>query len=878
MIICQVECSPRSLIHFANSFLMIVVYFALLLAGSPDVRADDVRNYIQSAKVRHPGVQPARSIQRNTPEHFLGVDPLASGASQFHRSRLLVRFGAGVTEAERAVVHRAALSRGTLRDFGVEAEQRLVWSRARQLPQAAVAESVAAALSGLVLVEVGVDDLPLSLAVYRGSPHVLYAEPDYALQIDGPGVSGITTGCLLPLASCLSAALVPDDPHLALQWGLINTGQEIFGFPGAAPDPGIAGADLRAAPAWSLFTGDAGLRVAIVDTGIDVDHEDLLPNIWTNPGEIPGNGLDDEGNGWIDDVHGYDFVNEDSDPDDDHGHGTHLAGAIGAVGDNGIGVAGLNWQVQLVALKAFNADGSGFTSDALEAIAYALAHGLTLSNHSWGGAVYSQALYDLMASAPQHLFVAAAGNAAGRNIDTFPHFPASFDLANILTVAATNNDDHLSYVSNIGAVSVDVGCPGHDIYSTLPGNSYGFLTGTSMATAYATGIAALALGRSPALDTAALKHLLTSTSRPVSALRGRCVFEGVLSAAAAVGDCNENAVADSADIASGASVDCDADGLPDECQKDCNHNGVADSCDLLTGGDCNGNQVPDDCDILSGSPDCNGNGQPDDCDLTFSGGGSPDVNFNGIPDECEACATPADCEDGHVCTAHTCVGNLCGATLAEGPCDDGDACTENDRCQLGSCAGDKVQNLACAPRFRLVAVARNGQPLSSGPTGELTLNRGDRVTLHVRTENFAPEDVLAYNALLDDAGYASGSTGRITPLSQPTTDAGAYIDTQRADFIFADRTNLPLVWNDSLDFYQFAALVLFPDDCATEGDQPAYLGTLEMEVSDTAAGDFTFCLNTDVVNASFLLACPIPVNVSTIYDFACMTLHVPLSG
>jgi subtilisin family serine protease len=249
--------------------------------------------------------------------------------------------------------------------------------------------------------------------------------------------------------------------------------------------------------------------VAVIDTGVDYNHPDLAANIWTNPGEIPDNGIDDDNNGYIDDVRGWDWVNDDNDPFDDHGHGTHTSGTVGAIGDNGIGVAGVNWNVSLVGLKFLSAGGTGSTEDAVSAVEYATMMGFDLTSNSWGGGGFSQALYDAIqaAGAADQLFVAAAGN-GGTNTDTSPHYPSSYDLANIISVAMTDHNDDYDSLSNYGAVSVDLAAPGADVLSTLPGNSYGYGSGTSMATPHVAGVAALIRALSPGVPSTQIKTLI----------------------------------------------------------------------------------------------------------------------------------------------------------------------------------------------------------------------------------------------------------------------------------------------------------------------------------------------------------------------------------
>ncbi|MDH4140164.1 MAG: S8 family serine peptidase [Coriobacteriia bacterium] len=305
---------------------------------------------------------------------------------------------------------------------------------------------------GLEIVElqdgVSVQD---AVAAYEALAEVEYAEPNYRHRIAGGTVDSI-----------------PTDPDFAELWGLHNTGQT-----GGTDD-----ADIDAPAAWNYTTGSQEVIVAVVDTGVDYGHPDLDDNMWVNEAELNGTpGVDDDGNTFVDDIYGYDFINGDRNPRDDNGHGTHCSGTIGAEANNGIGVAGVNWKVRIMALKAFYASGYGDVDAEIAAIAYADLMGADVISCSWGGGSYSQALRDEMA-ATDALVVCAAGNGGpdriGDNNDVLEYYPASYDADNIIAVAATDHNDVLASFSNYGATSVDLAAPGKDIWSAVtadPGSS-----------------------------------------------------------------------------------------------------------------------------------------------------------------------------------------------------------------------------------------------------------------------------------------------------------------------------------------------------------------------------------------------------------------------
>ena len=326
----------------------------------------------------------------------------------------------------------------------------------------------------------------------------------------------------------IHASRFPNDRFFGDQWGLRNVGH--YG--------GKPGADISAPAAWDVTTG-GNVTVAVVDTGVSYKHPDLIGNAWNNPGE-PVNGQDDDGDGFDDDVHGADFFNSDSNPEDDGGHGTHVAGIIGAQGNNGIGTTGVSWDVNVMALKFLDENGEGNTADAANAIDYAVAHGARVINASWGGPAFSQALYGAVKRAGERgaLVVAAAGN-EGQNADVKPDYPAAYDLANVISVAATDRTDRLLDFSNYGAKSVDLGAPGDDVTSTVPTiadpSGYAAFSGTSMAAPFVSGAAALYLSKFPQAGVDQVKGALLSTGDRLPTLAGKTVTGARLNVARAIG-------------------------------------------------------------------------------------------------------------------------------------------------------------------------------------------------------------------------------------------------------------------------------------------------------------------------------------------------------
>lgn len=321
---------------------------------------------------------------------------------------------------------------------------------------------------------------------------------------------------------------VPNDPKFSDSWGMYNYGQvDLKGF------KGIAGVDVQALDAWKMATGSKDIVVAVIDTGVDFTHPDLKENAWTNEAEFKGkSGVDDDGNGFVDDVHGYDFVKNSGELSDLNGHGTHVSGVIGAKGNDSAGIAGINWNVRIMGVRFLDANGGGTLDGAIKAVKYSIKMGAKISNNSWGGGEHSEILKNLICeggSVNDQLFVAAAGN-SGENSDHSPEYPAAYNCPNIISVAAVDNRGRLANFSNYGFKNVHIAAPGQNILSTLPGNKFEAWSGTSMAAPFVSGIAALVQATNPNLNYHELKTRLLKTSAPLASLRGKVNSEGMINA------------------------------------------------------------------------------------------------------------------------------------------------------------------------------------------------------------------------------------------------------------------------------------------------------------------------------------------------------------
>ena len=407
----------------------------------------------------------------------LAAAPTPARAAAAPGADVLVRFTADATPAQRAAARQAA---------GVERERGGLGVAGLEVVDPQPGRPAAAAAAAL-----------------ERAPGVAYAEPDVAR----------------------AALVTPDDRLFGVQWALANTGQTVAGT------TGTPGADVAAAAGWEISVGDPGVTVAVVDSGVELAHPDLVANAWSSPGETgsgrEANGVDDDANGFVDDHQGWDFVDGDARPDDANGHGTHVAGTIGARGNDGVGVAGLSWRSRLLALRALDSEGAGRVASVIAAYAYARRAGARIVNVSLGGRLPAQAERDAITAAADVLFVVAAGN-DGLDNDLVGAYPCSYDLPNVVCVAASDRDDALAPFSNRGARSVDLAAPGVRIASSVPGSSWAYLSGTSMAAPHVAGAAALALAREPGLSALELRARLRASVRPVPALAGQVATGGRL--------------------------------------------------------------------------------------------------------------------------------------------------------------------------------------------------------------------------------------------------------------------------------------------------------------------------------------------------------------
>ncbi|HSK30056.1 MAG TPA: S8 family serine peptidase, partial [Candidatus Limnocylindria bacterium] len=441
------------------------------------------------------------------------AQPTTPAAPEFVADEVIVKFRDGADEAQKELAR-----------FRVSAVRKKTFRILRNLE--------------IVKLQPGIQ-VEEAVNLYRQNPDVLYAEPNYILKITA----------------------TPNDPRFGELWGLHNVGQS-----GGTPD-----ADIDATEAWNITTGSNANIVAIIDSGVDYNHPDLAANMFRNSLDCNNNGVDDDGNGYIDDCYGIDTANNDSNPIDDNNHGTHVAGTIGAVGNNGLGVTGINWNVKVLACKFVNASGSGTTESAIDCLEYVKimkdrGFNIIATNNSWGGGGFSQALFEAIEAQQQRgiLFIAAAGNGDffgfGLNNDQTPFYPCNYFLPNVVCVAATTRTDGRSSFSNYGRRTVHLGAPGSDILSTIRGGSYGVSSGTSMATPHVTGVAALLRAADPNRDWRAIKNLLLAGGDNVTAMSNtiaqkRLNADGALACSNATVLSRLRPIANSISVSAGTPVD-----------------------------------------------------------------------------------------------------------------------------------------------------------------------------------------------------------------------------------------------------------------------------------------------------------------------------------
>lgn len=322
------------------------------------------------------------------------------------------------------------------------------------------------------------------------------------------------------------ASKMPNDPLMLQLWGLSNVGQK-----DSDGTVGVAGVDIDVEKAWEIETGSNQTIIAVIDTGVDYTHPDLIENLWTNDAEANGVAdVDDDNNGVVDDIHGFNAIDLSGNATDDHGHGTHCAGTIAAKGNDGKGIVGVNWDARIMAVKFLDEAGSGTLENAILAIDYATKMGASVMSNSWGGGGMSQTLLEAIQRSNDAgaLFVAAAGNDASNN-DLEETYPANYAVENVISVAAINNVGGKAGFSNYGKRTVHMGAPGVNVFSST-GGDYDSWSGTSMATPHVSGVAALVWSHESKMTALEIKERLIATVRPLAALRGKTRTGGLVNA------------------------------------------------------------------------------------------------------------------------------------------------------------------------------------------------------------------------------------------------------------------------------------------------------------------------------------------------------------
>ena len=418
------------------------------------------------------------------------------GGRYVHPTRIIARYATG--HAGKATAGAVSLKNGGQEFSQVALDGNGIVALESVQPDGNAPETGGEAQDMIEAVQKG-DELMEKIKALQESGEFEFVEPDFVITISGtPSDSAFVDGRL---------------------WGLRNTGQS----------GGVSGVDVNAVRAWEVTTGSTDVVVAVIDTGIRYTHQDLQQQMWVNTDEVAGNGVDDDNDGYVDNIYGMDAVNDDGDPMDDNNHGTHCAGTIGARANDGNPHVGVAWQVRLMACKFLSGSGWGYTSGAIRCVDFAVENGAHVLSNSWGGGGFSQALHDSIANARDQgvLFIAAAGN-SGADADERPHYPSSYELDNVISVAAMNRHGNLASWSNYGATSVDLAAPGVEIYSSTAGSDseYSSYSGTSMACPHVAGVAALLLARTPGVSIAELRQRLLSTVVPMDSLNGKVASGG----------------------------------------------------------------------------------------------------------------------------------------------------------------------------------------------------------------------------------------------------------------------------------------------------------------------------------------------------------------
>jgi thermitase len=464
-----------------NIFIHLALALVLILVAA---FAGQLNRWQKEWKSRGVGIVPATDKKRPTTVTEIGLNETRS----FSRPEVLVKFRSGVSQET---------IEGIAARFHDRIEDRIESDPGLE------------AIDDLDNV-----DAATVVAEYSKLPEVEYAEPNFEITLDA------NEEPLVPV--------FPRDPQFSDQWALQNSGQR----------GGKEGADISAPLAWAKTTGSEDVVVAVLDTGVDYNHEDLAGNMWTRPAAMSP--YHDDELGTIDDENGYNAIDNAADPMDENGHGTHCAGIIGAEGENDLGIAGVNWKVKIMPLKFMNAGGFGSTKDAIEAINYAIDRkkagvNVRIISASWGSTQRSRALEEVIRKAYENdiLFVAASGNASTNN-DRTPHFPSSYNVPNVISVAALDRKDQLARFSNYGVKSVAIAAPGVDILSTWLGNQYEEKSGTSMATPVVAGVAALIVAEHPRISVDQLRKRLLDSVDHLPQLQGKIATGGRINAAKAV--------------------------------------------------------------------------------------------------------------------------------------------------------------------------------------------------------------------------------------------------------------------------------------------------------------------------------------------------------